>query len=233
MEVKMDLEITKKIKINSTFNNKMETLLSKSSNHMISKVFSTKFSLLRYMWTIFGVISTLTCVFVIGKTISEFLEFKVSTLYRFYEERESEFPSITICNVNKFTTKEGADYLKKFYNVTSLDQLSKEKMNFQDTQSEIINHLSDEKKKKFGYNFKQMIISCEINHLPCKEDQFSWLYQRGYGNCFQFNNKQHIKQNRPGYNSGIKIELFIGLYPEFEKMVKSEGKSFKLFIINF
>jgi hypothetical protein len=214
---------------NVNLKNKLVLLLSSSTNHMISKSFSKKRKTLRVIWTVFGLLSAASCIFLIRETVLEYLEFKVSTLYRFYNERELQLPAITLCNVNRFTTKEAANYLKQYLNKTSLNELSYDELvKLLPTTSHIMNNLTEENKKSLGYSFNDFVLKCELNFLPCTDAHFDWYFDRNLGNCFQFNadrsaNASHHNQSRPGYGSGLKMELFVNIYKELENTTKNKG----------
>jgi hypothetical protein len=204
-------------------------LLSTSTIHMFSRIFSTKHKILQFVWTLFGLLSIGFCALTINETITDYLGFKVSTSYQFYEGKEAELPTITFCNVNRFTTKESVKYIKEFFNVTSLSEVGINRIPL--TTSDITNTFSDERKKKMGYNFSEMVISCKLSHSPCSEAHFTWYYDQNYGNCFRFNadrsknSKRHI-QKEPGYQAALELELFIGIDSELEFITKSEGEYF-------
>ena len=48
-------------------------------------------------------------------------------------------------------------------------------------------NLIDFDRKKFGYDLKDMLLSCTYNLKPCSADDFESYYDFYYGNCFKFN----------------------------------------------
>jgi acid-sensing ion channel 5 len=225
--IEIDEQSSKNIK------KEISSLLSTSSNHMVSKVFSNKRTILKLIWTIFGLISTIICIVFIGKTISEYLDYKVSTYYQFYNEKQSQFPAVTICNVNKFTTNEASVYLHEFLNVTSLKTISYNKLEpilFQ-TIPHILNTFTEDRKRKLGYSYEELVLKCRFNYAPCSKNDFTWFFDRLYGNCFTFNSlrsnnndRQKIKnQNEFGIGAGLQMEMFAGIHDDLANTTKNQG----------
>ena len=96
----------------SLFKEIVEDVLSNSTMHGLSKVIKAKNWSLRIMW--------LVCLFVgMGSfakfslnSVSDFWDYEVTTKIRRIYETPTIFPTVSICNKNKFTTDFGIDTIK-------------------------------------------------------------------------------------------------------------------------
>jgi hypothetical protein len=60
-------------------------------------------------------------------------------------------------------------------------------------------NLTDEERNKLGHSMDDILYDCSFNNQECSSEDFTWKFDRFYGNCFIFNS---------GYNqSGQKIDL--------------------------
>ena len=80
-------------------------------------------------------------------------------------------------------------------------------------------NFSIETKKSLGLELKKLIYDCEFNSERCDfENDFRWIYNLDYGNCFQFNfgfnkdNNQTQKKFsfRAGHKFGLKLKIYVG-----------------------
>lgn len=47
--------------------------------------------------------------------------------------------------------------------------------------------ISNSTRKSFGYEFQDMLLSCNYNMNPCTANDFEWYYDIYFGNCYKFN----------------------------------------------
>jgi len=75
-------------------------LLSQSTIHGIPKAVSSKRTFFRFMWIFLLALFSVACFYYATKSITEFFNYDtVTTFKNIYEER-SQFPAISICNIN-------------------------------------------------------------------------------------------------------------------------------------
>ena len=117
----------------------------------------------------------------------EYFDHEVVSQIRVVYEKPVEFPAVTICNNNPFTTKEAREiFLQNYYVPMYKDIISWPhalklfKMLASETES-----LSDETRKSFGLNMDN-IQKCTYGGVECKND-LHWYWSFDFGNCFQFN----------------------------------------------
>jgi hypothetical protein len=178
---------------------------------------------IQFLWISFLLISTSLCVYMIIKSVLEYLEFEVITKIRVFNERPMEFPRVMICNKNPFVTKEANSFLNKFV-------IKSQVFNITTNESVLITNMleaglnaknpeyGNENRKLLGYPIDEMLIRCHFQEIKCTADDFIWHYDFNYGNCFIFNSGYNKtghkvpirKVQKPGRFSGLYLQLFIG-----------------------
>jgi hypothetical protein len=116
-------------------------------------------------------------------------------------EMSSQFPTITFCNNDAFTTLESQAVLENaamnnrlnlslFYDMFTITHLAK--IHAANPSFDNVN------RKQLGLTLDQVFM-CSYGMKNCSKNEFHWFYSFDYGNCFQFNS---------GFNlSGDKIDL--------------------------
>lgn len=157
------------------------------------------------------------------------MDYETTVNYKVISETESEFPAVTICNVNAFdpgTYKYSSEYIKYYLKknkVTPNMDITEsedpiERVTFYSTLLKAI-ILSEKNfsafnltQEQIGFTINTMLISCYFNGLKCSESDFKWTYTFEYGNCYTFNNKNNParKTKISGPNSGLVLELYVG-----------------------
>ncbi|CAF0860551.1 unnamed protein product [Brachionus calyciflorus] len=206
--------------------------------HGFPNIFRTKNLSIKILWIIAFIVSNGFCFYFIAKSLLEYLQFNVVTKIRVLEKDSIQFPAVTICNANLFTTSLAIDYstsLLANISVTDISNSTFLSQNFPSASyqlyysyimgryyvgSNLKSHLfSDEIKKQFGLSFNQMFISCFFSTVDCKESDWIWFYDSIYGNCFRFNTGINSNNERidiknislPGKYNGLVLELFVGV----------------------
>lgn len=100
-----------------------------STSHGLPRVLRVKRLYLKIIWGLCFLGSLGFCIFLIYRSISDFLEYQVVTQIRLIPERPIIFPTVTICNLNPLVTKEANNFIfeKTSYwfgrNFTSFEEL--------------------------------------------------------------------------------------------------------------
>jgi hypothetical protein len=197
---------------------------SSSTSHGLPNIFRTNNRIIQIIWLTCFLISTGMCAFMVGRSIIDFLSYDVTTKIRVYSEFSSEFPVITICNINPFTKNASLQLLKQCY-LRENGSISEDQINLNDLDSVYEPFrctakdpaFGDENRKKLGPDMSEMLLSCKFINRDCTAKNFSWIYLVNYGNCFRFNsgfdadgNEIAIKKvYREGDWSALEITLFI------------------------
>jgi hypothetical protein len=222
-------------------------LLSSTSIHGLPNIIRTKNWFIRIIWIICFMIALILCIFLITQSITNYLLFEVTTKIRIFYEYPSDFPSVTICDTNPFKTNISFNFIREVLRNYSIDEgvltnrtddiyLTK-LYNDIDNISYILKSyassgkISDEEKKKFGKKLEEILIICRFADDDCSTDDFIWIYNFYYGNCYQFNSgfnsSGHQVKNkfstRSGRLNGLRLELFIDSNPDFEMFNLNHG----------
>lgn len=224
---------TKSAKIKEKF----VELSSSSTSHGYPNMFRTKYWSVRVMWLIFFLAATGFCAFMIYRSLNDYLSFDVVTEIRGFSEIPTDYPTITLCNLNPMISKASykliTKYLKKNItldlslnakNLTNsvTDTISK---SYEDLLSAKVRSLNDAmnptygdaNKKLLGVPLGQFMLYCKYNGKLCNESDFSWIYSYEYGNCYQFNSGKDSNmldaEIKKSYVTGNRNGLYLELYP--------------------
>jgi hypothetical protein len=77
---------------------------SSSTSHGIPNIVRTENWSVKILWSIFVLLSTAFCAFMVTRAVLDYLKNDVVTKIRVYKEIPAEFPTITICNINPLTS---------------------------------------------------------------------------------------------------------------------------------
>ena len=207
-----------------------------------SKIFHSKQFLVQCVWLgLFVCFSGFTAYFV-SKNIIDFFEYETVANIDIIKEKPTEFPAVTICNSNPFTTQLAQQLISNitksnfgkdlndfgtdqiFYNLSDVYELAK--MNV------FRKAYGDNKRKSLGN--KILVDVCTFNNQKCSEEDFTWYYYYIYGNCMQFNTGLNATKIRmtttegPIYGLSLILVLPVNrnIYPNLD------GDGLKLFIHN-
>jgi hypothetical protein len=164
------------------------------TEHLVLKIFLTLFTLVALGLSAYTTI----------ELIMSYLQYDITTTSRTIYETPSVFPKVTFCNLNPFTTLNSLSYVNQVFSdsmLTNLSYLSKSyavapiNLGIQG----LISQKSSETKKALGHSLDDVLIGCKFNYQECTSADFSWEYDKHYGNCYSFNS---------GFNSsGHKVDL--------------------------
>lgn len=155
----------------------------------------------RICWTIVTLISLAVSGYYMMSGITNFLAYDVTTKIRFIDEQPANFPSVTICNVNPFTTKYSLEWLNLSLINSGLvlngtSPLSAENLVYQGLDNAWYSAISsamspetiDSVKKQLGFTIDQFILDCNFNNMKCNLTDFAWYYDfyRGNKSCLNY-----------------------------------------------
>ena len=85
-----------------------------SSSHGIPNIFASKKPFFKIMWTIFLLVCSRYCLYSIKQSLVSYLAWDVVTLIDIIKEVPTEFPAVTFCNLNPYSTQYAQNQLNKF-----------------------------------------------------------------------------------------------------------------------
>lgn len=218
----------KSIKLKKTF----VKVLSESTAHGIPNFIKNEKNPIKMMWALFFLISIGLCAYLIISDIIIYFNYEVVTKIRQVNEFPSHFPTISICNVNYFTTDEALAYLKQVGSNLNYPDI------FDDNVSNSLNSsylkqtgllyflnglgntqkLNDTAKQALGYRLEDFMLDCQFIYQTCDLTKFEWFSHYYYGNCFKFNSGFDSNGNRTEVEvisrssnfEGLSLSMFAG-----------------------
>ena len=211
-------------------------LIESSTSHGIPNIFRNKHFPMKLIWLIFFLVSTGGCVYSILQSFSQFFDYGVTTTVRIQNEIPALFPKITICNrngLNTYTGYELLSFIASYYNQSS-SNMDTDSTEFRNSVYEmaLINMNNYSNKKKLGYELKEILIKCTFSYRNCGPDQFEYIYNSIYGNCYSFNTGKNSSTGESipfkkayfaGYLGGLTLELYAGLNDGIDKYFPYNG----------
>jgi len=197
---------------------------SNSSIHGIPNMFRIeKSSLIRVVWLLFFLVSSIYCCFTLIQSLLEYIEFKVLVNIEVTKDISTEFPVVSFCNLNQHLTNQSLDYVHKVFAENNLTELLQNESFSNQTLSERINlakflvdsslyssKYSDEFRRSLDFPLQHVLISCLYGAAPCSASDFKWYYSPEYGNCYKFNHGEKKRvANRAGKFYGLRLELLV------------------------
>ena len=201
------------------------------------KVFLSAYKTIRIFWALTLILANGLNAYLIIQSILTYFSYGVSTSLRSIAVLDAEFPQITICNNNQFTTEYSIAFLElinkevkpsiNIFNATQMKNLTYDQKN--EALMEIYNaaiarmlskNFTEVEQKKLGHSLEDILYSCTFNNQKCSTEDFIWKFDRYYGNCFVFNSgKNSTKHNvdikrslLPKSAYGLQIAYYVGFH---------------------
>lgn len=157
-----------------------------STSHGYPNIFRTKNLILRTMWFLFFLTGLSVAIYMVSRSILEYLNFDVTTKIRRLKTDTLVFPAVTICNINPFVTQAGANYVIEYfsrkYNRTIKDaiDLVNVSVNIFYDMEELRMFVTSPSfnstlRQTFGYSAEEMILLCDLNSLDCDFNEIERL----------------------------------------------------------
>lgn len=152
----------------------------------------------KILWIVFQMILLAIAVYLVTINSTNYLKYEVTTKIREISEFPSFFPTITICNLNYFTTNGAIQYLTDVgvqyglanmfdYNVFLNLSANEYKAlvgvyKSIGPASVLISNLNKSTIQQLGFTMKQVMNSCYFGGNPCDiETDFEWFFHPNYG----------------------------------------------------
>jgi hypothetical protein len=207
--------------------------IKSSTIHALPKVFHSQQIYLKVIWLLLFLASFTACSYISINYFITFFSYNTNVNFAIVTESPTNFPSITICNINPFYNKRSSNYIKNVLNDNNLLYLANlTSMNQNESAIQLLNsaqtviktyvatykNLTIAERKLLGWDIDEMLLSCYFNGNKCSSTDFTWFFNYDYGNCYTLNsgldsygNASSLKQiNNAGSGSALQIELFVG-----------------------
>jgi hypothetical protein len=152
----------------------------------------------KILWIVFQMVLLAIAVYLVTINSTNYLKYEVTTKIREISEFPSFFPTITICNLNYFTTNEAIQYLTNVgvqygmanmfdYNVFLNSSANEYKALVEAYKSigpasVLISNLNKSTIQQLGFAMKQVMNSCYFGGNQCNiEIDFEWFFHPNYG----------------------------------------------------
>ncbi|RNA38831.1 amiloride-sensitive sodium channel subunit gamma-like [Brachionus plicatilis] len=193
-----------------------ESILS-STGHGFPNIIRSEKWPFKILWILSTLVSIGLCSLLIIQSILLYFSYEVTTKIRVISEFKSEFPTITVCNINFFTTQLITDTFGSDFNSTPDDFFFD--LGFRD---KIPKNLD---LKLFGDSKEKLIKTAKESIYSINMSQIKYFYHPEHGNCYQINSG--FDQNghqvplitflRPGRIAAISLILNVSLHQELRK----------------
>ena len=144
---------------------------------------------IQFIWIIILLGSTGATFYFIANSIISYLNYETVSKTDIVYVIPTDFPTVTICGNDAFTSKDAEHLYDKTLNVTGypLGSVNLVDDNFNRlVQVEASSPAyGDDKRKRLGFDLS-LITSCKYNTIKCGTD-LHWYWSYDYGNCWQFN----------------------------------------------
>ena len=202
----------------------------KSDVNGIAKIFQYENIFVRFILFVILLLSLSFTALFMSRNILDFLEHGVVSKILVVYEQPTEFPAVTFCDNQPFTTGKGIHFVNNFYN--SFECKSRNCSKYSANLKASDPSFNDEKRKELGLNINQ--IKCDYSS-NCSND-LHWLWNFDYGNCFQFNiedkSNNKTKASLAGFDYGLRIDIKNFTNVNISKVGVYRGSGIRVFIHN-
>lgn len=171
-----------------------------STVHGVSLTLKQTNWFIRIVWIVCFLTSAVACVYMIIQNFVTYLAFETVSKSEKVHLTATDFPAVTLCNINPFLTNESIGFVNEIILKNKLlDEENLTVSYYYLTAQEYsffrffvgTNALdptrNDSFRKSLGPDISDMLLSCSFNMIECSADDFTWYFDSLYGNCFTFN----------------------------------------------
>ena len=211
--------------------NLLMSVLSNEMDHAILNIVETPHYVLKVFLTFFLLIATGLAAYTTILLVMNYLDFGVITTLRKVRDTPAQFPQITICNINPFTTQYAYTSFKTYFNSISYNGTDYNSRSYAGILTQNI-LLASETQTGLSHSWQDILLSCRFNYLTCTADDFVWYFDEAYGNCVKFNSGFNSSTNEAvalkrsflaGSNYGLQLELYVNYYENLTEFNSING----------
>ena len=181
--------------------------------------------------------------------IQQFYLYKTTTNIEDITEEPSTFPTVSICNLNAFTTDSSIQLINKTINSLNRTNIFspslKDKQTLeqfrsaidnvlQTTLNQVLNRKNMTELMSLGHGIEDFLIECYFDSIPCNlATDFIWYFDRTYGNCYKYNSNGTKQSSEEGFLNGLGLSLTLfDSMPSLLKRISYRGNGFLIRIDN-
>lgn len=134
--------------------------------------------------------STFFTCWLVVLNVNSFLSYDVISKSEVIHERPTQFPTLTICDLNLFESPQARlliEYVNQTYNLDTQNPLDATQIMNLAKSYAASSALDERQKKNLGFNLEQNIEECTFGGSENCLNNLTWYYSYDYGNCYQFN----------------------------------------------
>ena len=189
----------------------------------------------QFIWLLILLGSTGATFYFISKSIIDYFNYDVVSQTTVINEVPTQFPAVTFCDNNPFSTEEAQIYMESVADSNGLvSSKSPLEMLILSQLNSSSPSTSDELRMKLGLKLSQ--ITCKYANNDCKSD-LHWFWSFFFGNCYTFNSglnltnqKINLKEiYRLGKDFGLSISVNL---IDMNKYFSSNAKGLVVFVHN-
>lgn len=204
------MDLKKNTKSNEKIKNAIIDVIQSSSSHGIPNIFKSSNISIKLMWILFTLISAGLFAFMVIDNLMSYFKFEVTTKSRVVFELVSEFPTVTICNINYFTSHYSQEIIENYKENYKYHNPLSDYFKLW-VKSEIMRHNQLNYPNNFGDSLQKMIVYCVYKGMYCNQSEFSYFYHPIYGNCYQFNSGFDINNKKIDLKTSFSSDRIDGL----------------------
>ena len=235
------LEVLIQRSINESLNKKRQpksTFISwceRSDVNGLSKIFEYENVFIRFVLFIILLVYLGFTAWFMSWSILDYFERDIVSKIQVVYEKPTEFPAVTFCDSQPFTTQKSVEFVNNFQKSPDCkaNNCSKHHASLKVFES----FYTEEKRKQLGLKLNQ--ISCSFNNSPCTAN-LNWLWNFDYGSCFQFNvdvkrdirNDPITMSNVAGRDYGLLLTIKNFTSPNISKVGVYTGSGLIVYVHN-
>ena len=172
----------------------------------------------KLLWLSALVFGSSLCVTLIVGAFNEYARYQVTTTYRLVDEQQAVFPSVSICNLNQFTTKYASRFLSTLNAIKPLANIvtmSRHAFSTLDPGYGLLgylgiyygveaivhgasgSYLSNAQIERMS-DLESVLVDCTIGASKCNASHFTYTLDTVFQNCYTFNGDALHKADKAG-----------------------------------
>ncbi|GFR91625.1 acid-sensing ion channel 4 [Elysia marginata] len=183
-----------------------------TSMHGLSRAMADRPLWRRLIWAALVIGFVVWATYNTTQIISDFQGHPVMTSVSNEYQGKLQFPAVTICNMNRIRNSRVPRIVRNLVRYYSAAGARMSDIN--EIISLVMRNYPAESQKEMGHQLEDMLFSCTFGAERCSADNFTYIYNLQYGNCYtfassQFSNRSEWSSKRAGPRHGLNLELDI------------------------